>query len=450
MKKAIKIIILSAVLIAIALGIIYVIMIAFADETSSVTQHTLEEYQLDIVGKIDSSVNIDGFSDLNDYSLNSEKMNPDGQKFGNMCELSGTYYKYYVENSFYSSDTETDDYYCYFCGGSPEKLSFGYYIEKDYRSAYWYIADEYKIPNVYDNKITEITIIDKVIDDTMIPRVKTSDAVRITDSETINKCKAQFEKTEYGFFDSQTMQYVRDADYDFLKNSFECNPSVEYLVLAKFDNSGIYQLLGIISESEPVISSDFIYPDLSKDFTWKNFLYFSMQHNFYEDDIKPIQTYADYHFVYYGFSGYFLSFKTSEGSSDLFDYTVYSNGNAVITRYFGNASEIVIPNKIDGHDVVGITASICDKNESADLKLKKVTVQEGIEFIGPDVFMNCYMLKDVKLPDSLQFIYKAAFYNCKSLKKINLPDNVQYVYSSAFGGCKKKLQVQIPEEITFL
>ena len=450
MKKAIKIIILSAVLIAIALGIIFVIMISFADKTSSVTPHTLEEYQLDIVGKIDSSVNIDGFSDLNDYSLNSEKMNPDGQKFGNMCELSGTYYKYYVENSFYSSDVETDDYYCYFCGESPEKLSFGYYIEKDYRSAYWYIADEYKIPNAYDNKITEIKIIDKVIDDTMIPRVKTSDAVRITDSETINKCKTQFEKTEYGFFDSQTMQYVRDADYDFLKNSFECNPSVEYLVLAKFDDSGIYQLLGIISKSEPVISSDCIYPDLSKDFTWKNFLYFSMPHNFYEDDIKPIQTYADYYSVYYGFSEYFLSFKTSEGSSDMFDYTVYSNGKAVITRYFGNESELVIPNKIDGYDVVGITASICDKNARAEFKLKKVTIQEGIEFIGPDVFMSCYMLKDVILPDSLQFIYKAAFYNCKSLKKIILPDNVQYVYSSAFGGCKKKLQAQIPEEITFL
>lgn len=447
MKKAIKTVAKTIALLTLTIVAILIVSLSINEIfISDKNDYKLEDYQINIVGEVNNTVIIDNFKKLSDYSLNSEKINPNKQMFINVCELPNCFSKYYFDNDLYSSEIETDDCYCYFSAQNTEAICFGYFIEKDYERATWYIANGYQIPNIYDNQISEIMIVENAEENVIqtptnvgvFPRVNFSNTITLDDSIIINKCKEQFQKTEYSYFENQTMQFERDSDYDFLKSSFDCNPLNEYLVLAKFDDSGIYQMLGVISNSDSSLYGSVIYSNIAKDFTWENFLNFAGQKNVYKSESYSMQDYSNYFAVYYGLSEFTLNFKILEERSDVFGYTVYSNGKAVITSYLGDESEIIFPNKIDGYDVIGINAIISDKDAfmGANFKLKKVTVEEGIQFVGPCVFEKCYRLKEVLLPKSLLLIYNGAFCDCKSLKKLSVPNNLCFVDESAFLGCK--------------
>ena len=452
MKKIVKVA-LAAGSIAVVLILGGIILIASWDVSGSKVDYNLSDYGMNIIELSDSTVKPEDFSELGDFTLNSEKMNPSGYGFYNVYELPDCMRKYYFDNTFYLSENEAEDCYCYFCGKDAENVRFGYFIEKDFQRATWYISNGYQIQNAYDNEISEILITEnsdeKVIqtptDLGRFPRIKSAEAVKITEAEAIDKCAEQFNKSGYEYFDRQEMQYERDTEYDFLKKLFDCNPSEEYLVLAKFDDSGIYQLLGVIGREVTVPDSLLRCPDISEDFTCEQFIkyYYDME-NISADEIDPNTVCAHYYEVYYGFSPGTLDFAASTSGSGDFEYTVYSNGKAVIDRYCGDASEIVFPNRIDGHEVAGIACKI-----DFDTDLKKVTVQEGIEFIGPGVFYGHSKLKNVTLPESLRFIYWAAFCDCKSLKNINVPNGIEYVYQNAFGGCKKGIEEKFPEDVIF-
>ena len=70
-----------------------------------------------------------------------------------------------------------------------------------------------------------------------------------------------------------------------------------------------------------------------------------------------------------------------------------------------------------------------------DSTIKKVTLSEGIERIGPYAFANMTALETVVLPSTLETIDYGAFLGCKSLKKIEGIENVKFINQSAFQGC---------------
>lgn len=101
----------------------------------------------------------------------------------------------------------------------------------------------------------------------------------------------------------------------------------------------------------------------------------------------------------------------ADTSSD-FEYTVLDDGTAEITKYNGNTSKLVIPNKIDGYTV------------------KK---------IGYSAFWNCKELTSVTIPSSVEEIEESAyghyyypFYNCYRLENI-IVDKKNLYYSSLDG-----------------
>lgn len=191
------------------------------------------------------------------------------------------------------------------------------------------------------------------------------------------------------------------------------------------------------------------YPAIDKSFTWNDYL------NILND--KNIPDYSgnicDYFNTYYGMTiDSELDFSVSSGSNDLFDYTIYKNNKAIITKYKGNSSEVVIPNKIDGHDVVGITASLADQDSllMTDFKIKKVEIQEGIQFIGREVFIRCVFMNEVVLPESLMGIDNEAFAYCYSLKKINLSGSLKCIDTGAFYKCHKMILKSIPDSVDYI
>ena len=70
-----------------------------------------------------------------------------------------------------------------------------------------------------------------------------------------------------------------------------------------------------------------------------------------------------------------------------------------------------------------------------DSTIKKVTLSEGIERIGPYAFANMTALEEIVLPESLETIDYGAFYGCTALKKVTGIENVKFINQGAFHGC---------------
>ncbi len=102
------------------------------------------------------------------------------------------------------------------------------------------------------------------------------------------------------------------------------------------------------------------------------------------------------------------------------------NGEAVITKYNGTATDVTIPASIGGYTVYGIGDSAFKDN----VKITKVTVSSGVKSVGASAFENCTKLATITLPATIVFfgenaIYNTAYYNNDSnwkKKRVNNPD----------------------------
>ncbi len=145
-----------------------------------------------------------------------------------------------------------------------------------------------------------------------------------------------------------------------------------------------------------------------------------------------------------------------------FEYTDNGDGTATITGYTGSETEIDIPVKLNGLDVIQIGPSAFrEKN------LTKVEIPYGVTVIGLSAFaynrldeieipgsvttIDAYAFRSngltkVQLSSGLEIIYSGAFYE-NSLTEINIPNRVAQISSNAFG--KNKLtEIHIPRNIT--
>lgn len=89
-----------------------------------------------------------------------------------------------------------------------------------------------------------------------------------------------------------------------------------------------------------------------------------------------------------------------------FEYTVLADGTAQITNYLGTDSEIVVPAEIDKIKVTGFSGisffGIPSDAEKLRLsKVKKVTLSDGITFLGSGSFYGNDAIEEIVLPDSI-------------------------------------------------
>ena len=116
-----------------------------------------------------------------------------------------------------------------------------------------------------------------------------------------------------------------------------------------------------------------------------------------------------------------------------------------IIKYNGKDSEVEIPQKINGMNVVSISEEAFQFNDI----IVDVVIPEGVTGIGSSAFSCCSNLKQVSFPDSLEKIGFTAFYNCESLENIYIPENVNTIATEAFSGCSniKKIQVAVNNKV---
>jgi hypothetical protein len=203
------------------------------------------------------------------------------------------------------------------------------------------------------------------------------------------------------------------------------------------------------------------------------------------------------------------NFCDSKGLADDKGFVIVGN---ILTKYYGNDQEVVIP---DGVRKIGANAfySYSKRNltkvvipesvteigegaflscdtvsevilsdnvsrigqrafDSAALRRNRNNWDDGIFFIGnalieankdcsgsvylwektcciaAGAFRDCKDIKEIIVPNSVKFIGKGAFSGCEGLKQITIPDAVPTIEPSVFEGCKSLKKLTLPKTTT--
>ena len=119
--------------------------------------------------------------------------------------------------------------------------------------------------------------------------------------------------------------------------------------------------------------------------------------------------------------------------SDGFRYEV--NGSRVtIISYEGSDTDVVVPDKLKGHRVVGI-AKDAFLNSASLIKSIKFNCTYSSFYIADEAFAKLTALEKVVLPSKLKEIPYGAFEECTSLKSVIIPNSVTVIGGNAFKGC---------------
>ncbi len=115
--------------------------------------------------------------------------------------------------------------------------------------------------------------------------------------------------------------------------------------------------------------------------------------------------------------------------SEGFSYAVYEDG-IELTRYDGNGGEVVIPQSIDGYNVVKLGDALFSNRED----ITSIVIPEGVRELGYSVFCFCTRLSEIKLPNSLEVIRSNALYGLWGVHEVFIPENVYHIDGLTFGG----------------
>ena len=150
-----------------------------------------------------------------------------------------------------------------------------------------------------------------------------------------------------------------------------------------------------------------------------------------------------------------------------FQYLLRDDNNAILTNYFGKDSDLVIPEKLDGHTVSEIsfrgkipfydnikTVTFSDSVTKIWWRcfqgyenLERVTFGNQLQSIEMCAFTGCTQLTEIDIPDSVTTIGSGAFAKCVNLKKVNLSKNTKTIQPGTFWNCTSLERIVLPEGI---
>jgi len=144
--------------------------------------------------------------------------------------------------------------------------------------------------------------------------------------------------------------------------------------------------------------------------------------------------------------------ETTEKSVNLenfllkFDYFNLSVTIKGYDKYYKIDEHLIIPGYINGLQIKKIGKAAFDLY----YKIKKITIEKGVNIIEPYAFFGCKNLTEIELPEGLLEIKKGAFFGCKKLEKIQFPESVLRISKLAFADCEKLTSVFIPKKVISL
>ena len=115
-------------------------------------------------------------------------------------------------------------------------------------------------------------------------------------------------------------------------------------------------------------------------------------------------------------------FKSLENATPASDFTYDVSGNEVtITGYIGSATEVVIPNFIEGRLVTGIAENAF--NEQTELV--KIDLPARLKSIGSKAFAGCSSLLSLKIPNSVTYLGSNIIRDDYALKYLQIGGGVE-------------------------
>lgn len=126
------------------------------------------------------------------------------------------------------------------------------------------------------------------------------------------------------------------------------------------------------------------------------------------------------------------------------------NRVAVLKRYTGTSTTVVIPNTIKYEDteysVVGIH-NRAFRDSKMQKRIKKISIGGSVKSIDDNTFENCVELSTVTIGQSVSTIGYSAFCGCSKLTTIKIPDSVIIIGSYAFAECISLTSVVIGSSV---
>ncbi len=129
----------------------------------------------------------------------------------------------------------------------------------------------------------------------------------------------------------------------------------------------------------------------------------------------------------------------AETSGD-YTYKVLSDGTVQIAGYTGTATEVEIPETIDGKTVTSIGDRAFDRNST----ITSVIIPDSVKSIGDYAFCICSNLTSIIIPEGVTSIGKSVFLSCSNLLSVTIPDSMTSIGQEAFADCRKIKSVTIP------
>lgn len=127
---------------------------------------------------------------------------------------------------------------------------------------------------------------------------------------------------------------------------------------------------------------------------------------------------------------------------DNFGFYILNDKELMLTRYFGSASDVVVPDTFQNYTVTTIGHSVFNNKG-----IKTVVVPESVTDIQDYAFASNKELTSVKLPSGLKHLGTNTFFYCSSLETIELPASLEEIEPFAF--CASGLKtIVIPESQT--
>ena len=108
------------------------------------------------------------------------------------------------------------------------------------------------------------------------------------------------------------------------------------------------------------------------------------------------------------------SYPWDDELNENYSYRYNSDGTVRITSYIGHEQDVVIPEEIDGGEVVEI-----ESGAFLGTDITSIQLPDSIKKIESETFRNCYNLREIYMP-AVTEIGSCAFYRCDNLKKIDL------------------------------
>ena len=145
--------------------------------------------------------------------------------------------------------------------------------------------------------------------------------------------------------------------------------------------------------------------------------------------------------VYYGIT------KENKIEKDGIIYVIQNN-KAIVTRYVGNDTNVIIPKTIELNGKTYKVTTIGSHAYSNCTSLTSITIPSSVTTIGSYVFYNCNSSTSIIIPSSITAIGNYAFFNCKSLTSITIPSSVTTIGEDAFSDCTSLTSITIPKSVT--